>query len=286
MGGGAVRQVISASRRTDIPLYYPHWLARTLEQGYALVPQPYGGPPRWVEVGPEAVHSIVLWSKGYRRVLANEGGVRDALTAYHQLYCHLTITGLGGTSLEPNAPPWEETVRELPALVALVGDARRVSVRFDPILHWYEGEEVCGNLSHATGILTRAADAGVGTIITSFATLYAKVRRRGWRWHDPLQPERLEIAAKLAELARSLELTLRTCSDGSLTQAGAQPSCCIDGTLLSRLHPRGRQAPLAKDPGQRRECGCTISVDIGSYRMRCPNGCRYCYANPKIGGNN
>jgi DNA repair photolyase len=23
-------------------------------------------------------------------------------------------------------------------------------------------------------------------------------------------------------------------------------------------------------------------VDIGSYLMSCPNGCRYCYANPQI----
>lgn len=280
-----MRQVISASRRTDIPLYYPRWLARVLKRGWVEVPQPYGGPPRRVEVSPEVVHSIVLWSKSYQRVLANEGGVREALARFDQLYCHLTVTGLGSTALEPNVPPWEEVVEELPAVVDLVGDARRALVRFDPIVHWYEGEDIRSNLPYAAEIFDRAASFGIEAVCISFATLYAKVRRRrGWRWYDPPLPERLEIAAKLADLARSLGLKLYSCSDGSLARAGAQPSRCIDGELLSHLHPQGYQASLEKDAGQRRECGCTVSVDIGSYQMCCPDGCRYCYANPKIGG--
>jgi histone acetyltransferase (RNA polymerase elongator complex component) len=34
-----------------------------------------------------------------------------------------------------------------------------------------------------------------------------------------------------------------------------------------------------KDPGQRRECGCIVSKDIGAYGT-CPHMCVYCYANP------
>jgi len=277
-----VRQVISASRRTDIPMYYAGWLANAIRQGFVDVPQPYNGRVRRVSLLPEDVHTLVLWSKDFRPLL-DDVGVRRAIARYDQVSCHLTVTGLGGTPLEPNITPWQEVVLQLPELIAFAGDPRRVSVRYDPIVHWFEGQEMQSNLPFAEAILREVSKAGITAVRVSFATLYGKVRKRkGWRWHDPTPAQRLEIMRELVALASSLGLTLYSCSQSDLQLAGAVPSRCIDGELLSVLHPRGLPAATGKDPGQRPECGCTLSVDIGSYLMRCPNGCRYCYANPRI----
>jgi len=278
-----MRQVISASRRTDIPMHYSGWLANAVRQGSVDVPQPYSGRVRRVSLLPDDVHTLVLWSKDFRPLLQDVGGVRQTMARYDQVFCHLTITGLGGTRLEPSIRPWEEVICQLPELIEFAKDARRVSVRYDPIVHWYDGDEIRSNLPSAEAILAAVSGSGITSVRVSFATLYGKVRRRkGWRWYDPTPEQLLELTRELVTLASSLGLTLYACSQSELQQAGTVPSRCIDGELLFRLHPQRLPAATGKDPGQRPDCGCTPSIDIGSYLMRCPNGCRYCYANPRI----
>lgn len=274
--------VISCSRRTDVAACYTDWLAAALGAGVVGVASPYGGRTRRVSLRPQDVHSIVFTSKDYRRLLANQAGVRERLEAYEQVFFHLTITGLGGGPLEPRVPPWPEVAAQLPELVAWAGDARRVTVRFDPIVHWREGEAIRSNLASAEAIFDVAAAAGVCSVRVSIAAIYPKMRRRGFEWYDPGPEERADIAGHLSELAAARGLKLYACADPTLVRAGIRPSACVDGALLAALHPRRLPAPTHKDPGQRPACGCTPSVDIGSYRMKCPHGCRYCYAAPVV----
>jgi hypothetical protein len=276
-------QVISASRRTDIPMHFSGWLGEAVRRGEVEVPLPYARGTRRVSLLPSRVHSVVLWSKDYDALLNDEGGARTALARYHQLFCHLTITGLGGTPLEPRVPSWGRAIEQIPHLVDWAGLPQRVSVRFDPILHWMEGDEIRSNLPQAEGIFQACARHGVVDVKVSFAALYGKVlKRKGWRWHDPSMEERRAIAERLLALARSSGIVLSACSDPTLAELGVPSARCIDGSLLTRLHPLGLEASREKDRGQRKECGCTRSVDIGAYTMRCPSGCRYCYANPLL----
>ena len=274
-------QVILCSRRTDVAACYTGWLAQVLRAGSVEVPSPYGGPVRRVSLRPEDVHSIVFVSKDLGPLLEDREGVRSLLGAYEQVLFQLTITGLGGGPLEPNVPPWRQAAAQLPALVEWARDPRRVSVRFDPIVHWREGGVIRSNLPFAEAVFDAACAAGVRMVRVSITTLYPKMRRRGVEWYDPTPEERARIARHLQELAASRGLELYACADPSLVQAGIRPSACVDGALLTALHPRRLPAPTHKDPGQRPACGCTPSVDIASYRMRCPHACRYCYASPR-----
>jgi hypothetical protein len=279
-----MKAVISASRRTDLVAFFPGWLARALRERSVRVLGPRGGI-RSVDLRPESVHTFVLWSKNFSNLLRNEAGLRDLLGTYGQLYFHYTVTGLGGTGVEPGAPETGEALGQLPALVALAGNPRRVSLRFDPILFWREGGTVRSNIGLFEETARTAAACGVRDIRVSFAQWYRKARKRAsarrFDFIDPPEAEKRTLAAGLAGIARSLGLNLYACCQPVLAGVdGVRPSSCIDGRLLQELHPLQEPASRKKDASQRARCLCTGSLDIGSYAQLCPHACVYCYANP------
>lgn len=280
-----MNSVISASRRTDLIAFFPEWLAAAVREGRALVHGP-GGRTRAVDLRPEAVHTVVLWSKNFANLIGNRHGLKDLLSRYSQLYFHVTVTGLGGTRLERGVPPPAAVLRQLEPLVELARHPVRVSLRFDPVLFWRAAGRERTNLAFFSDLATEAAALGIRDLRFSFAQWYAKARRRaarrGFNFLDPPEQEKVQKAADLAGIARARGLRLYSCSQKFLTAAlGVEPSACIDGRLLQALHPRQETASAAKDRSQRPECGCTESIDIGSYAQACPHGCVYCYANPR-----
>jgi len=278
--------VISASRRTDLVASFPDWLAAALRLRRARVAGP-AGRVYDVDLSTGAVHTIVLWSKDFSNLLRNKHGLMDLLGSYDQVYLHFTVTGLGGTAVEPGAPTLREALAQLPGCVAFAGNPLRVSVRFDPVVFWEEGGSLRSNLPHFRDIADVAAGLGIRDLRTSFAQWYGKAKRRAaarrFRFVDPSDEGKKSYAAILAEEATRRGLSLFACSQPSLIGVpGVIPSACIDAGLLASLHPGREPASPRKDRSQRAGCLCTESKDIGSYTQACPHGCVYCYANPGI----
>ena len=257
------RVVLSASRRTDLVSCYPGFLTQKLR-----------------DYPPEQVHSLVIWTKNPRNMIA-PGALREALERYAQLYVHLTVTGLGGTMLEPNIPPWKMVQQMVPGLIALVKGAERICWRFDPIVRCVVQESFISNIDMFDALACSMAAAGVSTCRTSWVEPYPKVLRRlekkGVRLAAHTAQERGEHVQLLEQTAAGLGMSLHYCSVD-----GCGCSSCIDGALLNRLHPDGEICSTKRATGQRRLCGCTESVDIGWYSQKCPNGCLYCYAEPLV----
>jgi hypothetical protein len=281
-----MKKIISASRRTDLVAFFPEWLASAFREEKAKVHGP-SGHVYSVNLSPDAVHTVVLWSKNFTNLLENRAGLKDALRKYDQIYLHLTITGLGGTFIERSVPSFQTVLYQLEDLVGLVGNPRRISVRFDPVIYWKEGEHVCTNLRNFEKIVPSLEKQGIEDIRISFAQWYGKAKRRAAKHRfsfvdTPREKKRLD-ADYLVQIAKRWNLNLFSCSQDFLTKVdGIRPSSCIDGSHLQSLHPRGEQASTKKDRTQRQECRCTDSTDIGSYTQFCPHCCLYCYANPKI----
>ncbi len=233
------------------------------------------------------MHTVVVWSKDFSNLLRNAHGLKDLLEAYDQVYCHFTVTGLGGTAVEPGVPSLREALDQLPGLTAFAGHPLRISVRFDPVLFWEDGGAVRSNLPSFPEIAAAAAGLGIRDIRTSFAQWYGKAKRRAatrrFPFVDPSDEEKRAHAAALAGIAAAHGLTLFACCQPALAGVpGIKPSACIDASLLESLYPGREKASPRKDRSQRAGCFCTESKDIGSYTQTCPHGCVYCYANPRI----
>lgn len=253
--------VLSASRRTDLAGCFPNVLEERLR-----------------EYPPEVVHSLVIWTKNPRN-LVMEGELKEALKKYRQIYLHLTITGMGGGEFEPLIPPWKETVGMIGPLVELVKDPGRISWRFDPILEVEGGGRTYSNFPCFPRLCTAIAPWGIKTCRVSWVSAYQKVVRRlagrGWSLVSADRERRKKQVEGLKTVARTHGMEVFFCS-----MEGLPVSRCIDGELLSRIHPDGVSCSREKARGQRPLCGCTHSLDIGWYSLKCSHECMYCYATP------
>lgn len=282
-----MKRVISASRRTDLTAFFPEWLSAVLKEEKAQVLGPSGRIYE-VDLRPDAVHTIVLWSKNFTNLIAVASNLPKILQKYDQLYLHFTITGLGGIYIESGAVAPDLAAAQLDQLIVIVGLPERISVRFDPIIYWQENGEIRTNLRYFEELAPELSRRGIRSVHISFCQWYGKARRRAekkkFSFFDPKEAEKKIDAAYLVDVARVHKLKLFSCSQDFVSDvAGISPSSCINGPLLQSLHPHKEDVSIKKDRSQRKECRCTESVDIGSYTQACPHGCLYCYANPKLG---
>ena len=270
-------QVISASRRTDIPAFYGEWFLNRLRAGRVVAYNPFGGQRYEVSLRREDVAGIVFWSKNFAPFLP---ALSEIERRGYPFYLQYTITGLP-RSLEPNVPDW---TRSIDAFRELASRYRPEAVqwRFDPIV-LTDGITPQVTLDR----FRRIADALAGLThrcYLSFMDPYAKVRRNMATYESEsrdrvLEPDpqlRNDLAARLAREARARDMRLLACCEADLVGEGIERGRCVDGRLLRELFP-GCQASVELRP-TREGCGCTASRDIGAYDT-CPHGCLYCYAN-------
>lgn len=266
-------EIISASRRTDIPAFYMPWFMNRLRAGTVSYPNPFSGERCAVSLRPEDVHSIVFWSKFYGPFLPHLEELRQR---GYRFYCHYTITG-APRALEPHGPDRRRAVAVAHHLAARTSP-RHVLWRFDPIVFTPElgADFYLGRFRE----LAQSLDGVTVRCYFSFATFYGKVarqlRRAGLQYRDPPLEEKQALVAALADIAEEHGITLYACCQDALVEGKVRRAHCVDGDLLAELFP---DRPLVSEARPtRQQCGCVASRDIGMYDT-CRFGCVYCYAN-------
>jgi hypothetical protein len=207
-------------------------------------------------------------------------GLRDAGTT---LAAQWTVTGLGGTSWEPQAP--SEPFPGAEDLIQLVGGADHIKWRYDPVVPSVHRLDVFCRLAE------QAARLGITRCVLNFLVppgRYKRVDARlssqlpGWSEGMPGYDEawRAHTANEIVEAATEFGVSVAVCAESSGLAdrvKGLQPALCGDHAWFAALS--GRDPGRARTSGSRRGCGCAAYFDVGMYGQwrRC-HRCLYCYA--------
>ncbi len=255
-------KIVSASRRVEMPGFYPDKLTDFLIR----------------RLPPEKVHTLVLWSKRPENILSHSR-LSSQLKKYDQIILHYTITGMGASRLEPNIPDTGSALKLIPDLAAFLKNPERLIIRFDPIIHLLlpDGSSYT-NLNLLPRVLQSCRKNHIQNVRVSWLSLYDKVIRR-LRNHsiEPSAPDQAmwkKESGWVLEQGKRFGVNIEGCC-----VPGWPVSRCIDASQFIRLHPQKKAVRVEPAGGQRPDCGCHKSWDIGWY-YTCPGGCLYCYANP------
>jgi len=272
--------IVSASRRTDLPALYPDWLASRVKAGHAVVKNPFNPKQlRRVSLLPPPrgdMECLVLWTRNPEPILPEAEKWEKA--GLRTLWL-VTSTGYPPL-LEPCAPSTDEAAAAVAKLSEIVGP-ERIFWRYDPIFICRRlGLDKEGHRNNFAALAQKFARS-VGRCILSIYDDYAKARKRLLKEgllesteKSAFEAEALDTAAALAQQCAEIGLPVQSCCD-RLEKIGIPPGACIDGRLIDKLWDLGVAGK--KDPGQRPNCLCAPSVDIGAYNT-CTHGCLYCYA--------
>lgn len=267
--------IISASYKTDIPAFYGEWFIRRLRAGYCKMVNPYNRQVLTVSLTPGDVDGFIFWTKNVGPFLPCLTEVRERGYPFVVQY---SINGYP-RSLEPAVAEILRTAQHMHELSADYGSHAAVW-RYDPILITSETPFDFHRRNFAT--LAKLLEGSTNEVVISFAQMYRKTQRNlertattaGFSWCDPADEAKRVFVAELTAVATAHGMRLTICSQRQYLCGGAMDAQCVDASRLAMVAGRSIRAPLK---GNRPDCGCFASRDIGEYDT-CPHGCVYCYA--------
>lgn len=279
--------IISCSRRTDIPAFLMDWLLEKIKKGYVDVVNPFNKTQvSRVSLNPNDVKCWVWWSKNFEKWIETYKKNRNLFNLYKGHFFQFTINS--PSELEKNLKiSLEKRFVQLKWLINEFGTLP-INIRYDPIVFYKREEDptIRSNLNKFEYIIKNISQLGIDKVIFSFATIYPKVAKRmtsrGFSPIDPPFKVKQKILEKLLNITKENNVSLQACCQPELLKIdGIIQAHCIDARVIEEII----NIPLTKkkDYGQRKSCGCNKSKDIGGYNgvFRCKHNCTYCYANPR-----
>jgi hypothetical protein len=249
-----------------------------IREGFCLVPNPFNAKQiSRISLAPGDVDAFVFWSKNPRPMLELLDELDDQGFVYYFQY---TLNDYP-RALEPSVPNIDRRLDTFAQLSKRLGP-ERVVWRYDPIII----TPATGYDFHASTFKRLASTLRGITrrTVISVVDVYKKTDRRmtalasdGYTMDVDAahRPEMRELLSDIAATAQAEGMTPFSCAEEiDYSDVGIRPGSCIDSELIQSI---GGRPPTQKDPGQRKNCRCAVSRDIGM-NDTCLHGCPYCYS--------
>lgn len=270
--------IISASRRTDIPAFYPEWFMNRTRAGYCTAVNPFNRRQvTRVSLRPEDVEVIVFWTKNPEPLIKHLRELDDRGFRYYFQY---TLTGYP-QALEPQVPELKKGISTFKKLADRIGP-EKVIWRYDPIVI----SNITDTNYHKKQIdhIARELEGFTHRLVISIVDEYRKTKinfdqqeRRSINIERQISEDQVRDIIEFAvDRTKRSKMEAFSCAEIlNLKPFGLMPGKCIDDHYIKRVF--GIDVTSEKDKSQRSECGCVHSKDIGAYDT-CLHGCLYCYA--------
>ncbi len=260
-------EIISASRRTDIPAFFWEWFMEKLEEEKVDVKNPYSGKNYSLSLSPGDVDCIVFWTKNPDPATGSMKTIEEK--GYRSLF-HVTINGYG-KGIEGRVPDWKKGVESLRTLSRIIGK-EKVFWRFDPLLPF---EDPLDTVKRFESIARNISGYAERCYIATFHPYRKSLRQlAGGGYKEEPSKAKDSLYLKLLEGGRKYSIPLYGCCSPLLESRGFPRGSCIDGEYLSKVF--GKEMGKKKR-ASREGCNCAYSRDLGFYGS-CSHGCLYCYA--------
>ena len=269
--------IISASRRTDIPAFYHEWFINRIREGFLYTRNPFNAHQiARVSLIPSEVDIIVFWTRNPEKLIPF---ISEMNQMGYRYYFQFTITGYPRV-IEKSVPNPNRAIEIFKEISKILGPGKIVW-RYDPIL--LSNKVDAQEHKRLFSKIAEQLEGHTKRVVISFADFYKKTERNLKAIATLQYSDITKQASELYDLAQNLSLTasnhnmqISSCSEIiDLDYVGIRHGKCIDDQLI--FEEFGIRVDARKDKGQREECGCIKSVDIGQYNT-CLHGCSYCYA--------
>ncbi len=268
--------IISASRRSDIPSFYARWFIERIRAGYVIVRNPFNrNLTKRVSLEPDYVDAIVFWTRDGSPLFPF---IEEIIERGYFVFFLWTITGYSAP-MEKYPVSIGRSLEWFQKFSDRIG-ADRMALRYDPIIitDEYTSDWHRKNFEKISSELKGYTSRVIVSLMTPYSSAVRRMKNAGIDFEtEPMKnPDVREMLKNIMEIAESNEQKIQSCSmAGELANLGIPDGACIDSDWLSKSS--GKNLPYIKDSGQRKNCLCTKSIDIGAYDT-CPRGCLYCYA--------